>query len=53
MQGKTEEEMIPPIPPGRMSAGEVIDLIGLEPLPGEGGVFRQTYRSADVLPPET
>jgi len=35
-----------------MTALEMIDLFRLEPLGGEGGFFRQTYRSPDVLPPE-
>lgn len=28
-----------------LTSGEVIDLLGLEPLPEEGGMFRQTWRS--------
>jgi predicted cupin superfamily sugar epimerase len=32
------------------SADDLISLYGFEPLPVEGGVFRQTYRSDDVLP---
>ncbi|MBA2467855.1 MAG: cupin domain-containing protein [Chloroflexia bacterium] len=28
--------------PGRLTAGEVIDLLGLAPMPGEGGFFRRT-----------
>jgi uncharacterized protein len=35
-----------------MTAAEVIRLLELEPLPHEGGFFRQTYRSSLVLPPE-
>lgn len=31
-----------------MTAQQVIDLLQLVPLPGEGGYFRETYRSADV-----
>jgi predicted cupin superfamily sugar epimerase len=29
-----------------MTANEVIELLGLQPLPGEGGYFRETYRNA-------
>jgi predicted cupin superfamily sugar epimerase len=29
---------------------KLIELLGLEPLPYEGGLYRQTYRSADWLP---
>lgn len=32
------------------TAAEIIALLKLEPLPGEGGFFRQTYASAVVLP---
>lgn len=35
-----------------LSAQDVINLLQLEPLPTEGGMFRQTYRSRDELPPE-
>ncbi len=35
-----------------ITANDIITFYGLEPLPGEGGFFRQSYRSADVLPPE-
>jgi predicted cupin superfamily sugar epimerase len=31
------------------SAREVIELLGLEPHPAEGGFFRETYRSAEEL----
>ncbi|MBP1606587.1 MAG: hypothetical protein H6Q08_1961 [Acidobacteria bacterium] len=33
-----------------LSAEEIIELLGLEPLPVEGGHFRETWRSADELP---
>jgi predicted cupin superfamily sugar epimerase len=33
-----------------LTAGQIIKLLGLEPLPEEGGLFRQTYRSAEVIP---
>jgi len=29
-----------------MTAQDVLQLLGLEPLPGEGGFYRETYRSA-------
>jgi uncharacterized protein len=29
-----------------MTPGEIIDLLGLQPLPLEGGYYRETYRSA-------
>jgi predicted cupin superfamily sugar epimerase len=29
---------------------KLIELLGLEPLPIEGGLYRQAYRSADLLP---
>jgi predicted cupin superfamily sugar epimerase len=32
------------------TAAEVIALLDLEPLPGEGGYYRETYRSGDTLP---
>ena len=32
-----------------MTAEEVIELLGLQPHPVEGGYFRETYRSADSL----
>lgn len=32
-----------------LTAEEVIRLLDLKPLPGEGGYFRETYRSADRL----
>lgn len=33
-----------------MTADEIIRLLALEPLPGEGGYFKSSYRSPDVLP---
>lgn len=33
-----------------MTAQEIIDLFGLEPLQEEGGFFRSSYRSSDILP---
>jgi predicted cupin superfamily sugar epimerase len=33
-----------------MTAEEVITALDLRPLPREGGYYRETYRSADVLP---
>jgi len=32
-----------------MTAEEIMRLLALEPLPGEGGFFRSSYRSPDVL----
>lgn len=32
-----------------MSAKEIIKFLGLEPLPFEGGYFRQTYRSEEMI----
>jgi predicted cupin superfamily sugar epimerase len=32
-----------------MTAQEIIDLFGLEPLQEEGGFFRSSYRSSDIL----
>ena len=34
-----------------LTAADVIRLLDLKPLPGEGGFFRETYRSADRLVP--
>ena len=34
-----------------MTANEIIEFFGLNPLEGEGGFFRQTYRSTDILAP--
>ena len=33
-----------------LTANKIIELLGLEPLPEEGGLFRQTYRSAEAIP---
>lgn len=33
-----------------MTAQDVLQLLGLEPLPGEGGFYRETYRSAVRVP---
>jgi len=33
-----------------LTAEEIIELLDLQPLPVEGGYFRQTYRSADSIP---
>src|SRR5262249_32092133 len=40
-----------PRPPGGrgMTADEVIELLKLQPHPVEGGFFRETYRTADLL----
>src|SRR5262245_13016451 len=35
-----------------LTAQQVIDLLQLEPLPLEGGFFRQTYKSPEMLHPE-
>ncbi len=32
-----------------MTAEELIDILGLKPLPMEGGYFRETYRSQDTI----
>ncbi len=40
------------IRPGLLSADEVIEVLGLERLPHEGGWFRETYRSATAIPQE-
>lgn len=34
----------------RMTAGELIEQLGLEPLPEEGGFYRETFRSPRRLP---
>lgn len=37
--------------PGRdLIADQIVALLGLVPLPGEGGLFRQTYRAAETIP---
>lgn len=33
-----------------LSAQQIIELLGLQPLPGEGGYFRETYRSDFMIP---
>jgi uncharacterized protein len=33
-----------------MTAKELIELLGLEPLPGEGGYYRETYKAAGIVP---
>lgn len=33
-----------------LTAKQIIELLGLEPLPVEGGHFRETWRSADEVP---
>jgi uncharacterized protein len=33
-----------------LSVEQIIDLLGLQPLPGEGGFYVETYRSAEVIP---
>ena len=32
-----------------MTAERIIEILGLEPLPVEGGYYRETYRSAEVI----
>lgn len=34
----------------RLTADRVIEILGLEPLPGEGGFFRETYKAPGVIP---
>jgi predicted cupin superfamily sugar epimerase len=36
----------------RITAEDIIELLELEPLVGEGGMFRQSYRSRDILMPK-
>ncbi|QDU62335.1 hypothetical protein Pan216_32020 [Planctomycetes bacterium Pan216] len=36
----------------RITADQVIERLGLSPLPGEGGYYRETYRSKDSLSTE-
>jgi uncharacterized protein len=38
------------IPPPKLSAQEVIELLALVPLEPEGGYFRETYRTHDTIP---
>jgi len=33
-----------------LNADRIVEMLGLEPLPQEGGVFRKTYRSAEEIP---
>ena len=33
-----------------MTSKQVIECLGLQPLPGEGGYYRQTYKSAGKIP---
>jgi predicted cupin superfamily sugar epimerase len=33
-----------------LNAAQLIDLLGLQPLPGEGGWYAETYRSAEGIP---
>lgn len=33
----------------RTKASDVIQMLGLQPLPGEGGYYRETYRSKEVV----
>ncbi len=33
-----------------LSVEQIIQALGLEPLPGEGGLYRETYRSIDQVP---
>jgi len=35
-----------------MSPEEIISLLNLKPLPGEGGYYRETYRSSTIVPSE-
>lgn len=35
-----------------MNAAEIIRLLRLEPLPGEGGYYRETYRASEQIPQE-
>src|SRR5262245_48991382 len=37
-------------PPAMLSAEQIIAALRLQPLPLEGGYYRETYRSADTLP---
>lgn len=36
-----------------LSVDEIIHILNLMPLPGEGGLFAESYRSSDSLPPES
>ncbi len=35
-----------------LDALQVIEQLALEPLPGEGGYYRETYRSSEIIPPD-
>lgn len=35
-----------------MNAAEIVKLLRLEPLPGEGGYYRETYRASGQIPQE-
>lgn len=39
------------MPAARLTAEDVIAHLGLVPHPAEGGYFRETYRSAETIPP--
>lgn len=36
--------------PDTLTADQIIDLLELEPLPGEGGWFRETYKASGTIP---
>jgi uncharacterized protein len=42
--------VIVPAPPGDLRAEDLIRILSLVPLPGEGGWYRETYRSPLLLP---
>jgi predicted cupin superfamily sugar epimerase len=33
-----------------LSVEQIIDLLGLQPLPGEGGFYAETHRGAEIIP---
>jgi hypothetical protein len=37
------------MPARDLTADQIVALLGLQPLPGEGGLFRQTYRAAEEI----
>jgi predicted cupin superfamily sugar epimerase len=39
------------MPEHLLTAGQVIQALGLEPLLAEGGLYRETYRSGELVPP--
>jgi len=39
------------MPDSRLTAEQIIQALGLQPLPAEGGLFRETYRSDEMIPP--